>query len=278
MGRIANLVDIAGADALLHVGQSGASRMLAAQQVRNQRVHARGGEQHGRVILRNDGGAGDHGVALALEEVQPHGAQFAGGHLFHVLSPFRSPRCTWRAAFWHIKSVCRPGTNRRIRGTTPVDALRRPLLPITQANARLLAGGYAEGCLFPIAPGLHSPRLALALAVNGLFPPHRFSYRGILYRLSSRLSIRKNRLRPLPLSQSLIQPGFPVLVARFSLPFWLTKNGSGAVSRTVPGKRGAVLTACAAGHHRSVSKMVIVLPSAAVFFLSDSTALAMIAW
>ena len=83
VGGIADLVDVAGADALLHVGEAGAGRVLAAQQVRNQRVHARGGKEHGRVVLRNDGSAGDDRVTLALKEVQPHRAQLAGSHLLH---------------------------------------------------------------------------------------------------------------------------------------------------------------------------------------------------
>ena len=83
VGRVAHLVDIARADALLHVGQARAGRMLAAQQIRNERVHARGGEQNGRVVFRNDGSARNHGMALALKEIEPHAAQFAGSHLLH---------------------------------------------------------------------------------------------------------------------------------------------------------------------------------------------------
>ena len=83
VGRVADLVDIARADALLHVGQARAGRVLAAQQIRDERVHARGGEQNGRVVFRNDGSARNHGMALALEEIEPHAAQFAGSHLLH---------------------------------------------------------------------------------------------------------------------------------------------------------------------------------------------------
>ena len=57
--------------------------LTAAQQIRNQRMHARGGEEHGRVILRNNGGAGNDSMALALEEIEPHRAQLAGSHLLH---------------------------------------------------------------------------------------------------------------------------------------------------------------------------------------------------
>ena len=79
MAGIAHLVDVAGADALLHVRQPRAHGMLLAHQIGHQRMHAGGGEQHGRVVLGNDRGGGDAGVALLLEEAEEQAAQLVGG-------------------------------------------------------------------------------------------------------------------------------------------------------------------------------------------------------
>ena len=83
MRSVAHFVDVAGADALLHVGQARALRVLGAQQIGNQRVHARGGEQNGGVVLRNDGGRGDDRMAVILIEFQEHRAQLGGSDVFH---------------------------------------------------------------------------------------------------------------------------------------------------------------------------------------------------
>ena len=89
MAHVAHVVDVAGADALLHVGEAVARGVLLAQQVGHQGVHAGGGEQHGGVVLRNDGGGGNHGVALFLEEFEPQGAQIVGVYGSHGnQSPF----------------------------------------------------------------------------------------------------------------------------------------------------------------------------------------------
>ena len=81
---VADLVDVAGADALLHVGKPRALRVLGAQQIRDQRVHAGGGEQHRRVVFRDDGGRGDDRVSPLLEEAQEHRAQLCGGDVLHT--------------------------------------------------------------------------------------------------------------------------------------------------------------------------------------------------
>ena len=79
MAGIANVVDVAGADALLHVGQAMAHRVLLAHQIGNQRMHARGGEQHGGVVFGNDRRAGDHGVSLGFKELEKQGSQIVVG-------------------------------------------------------------------------------------------------------------------------------------------------------------------------------------------------------
>ena len=75
MAGIAHVVDVAGADALLHVGQAGAHGVLLAHQIGHQRMHARGGEQHGGVVFGNDGSRGNDLVSLGLEELQKQAAQ-----------------------------------------------------------------------------------------------------------------------------------------------------------------------------------------------------------
>ncbi len=79
MTGVAHVVDVAGADALLHIGQAGAHRVLLTHQVGHQRVHTGGGEQHGGVVLGDDRRAGNAGVALLLEEAQEQAAQLVGG-------------------------------------------------------------------------------------------------------------------------------------------------------------------------------------------------------
>ena len=82
---VAHRVDVAGAHALLHVGQAAAGRMGLTEQIGHQRVHARRREQHGRVVLGDDRGPGNNRVPLALEKLQIHLAQRVGGQLSHCM-------------------------------------------------------------------------------------------------------------------------------------------------------------------------------------------------
>ena len=83
MAHIAHFINVAGADALLHVGQACALRMLLTQQIGNQRMHASGGEEHGGIVFGNDGGGRNDAVTLFLEELQEQRAQLIGRKLFH---------------------------------------------------------------------------------------------------------------------------------------------------------------------------------------------------
>ena len=83
VAHVADLVDVAGADALLHVREPRAHGVLLAHQIGHQGMHAGGGEQDRRVVLRDDGGGGNQFVALFLEKVQEHGPQLVGGDVFH---------------------------------------------------------------------------------------------------------------------------------------------------------------------------------------------------
>ena len=87
MGGVAHLVDVAGADALLYVGEPGAGGMLLAHEIGDQRMHARGGEQHRGVVFGDQGRAWDHRVALGTEEVQIQLPKLTAGQIAHSLPP-----------------------------------------------------------------------------------------------------------------------------------------------------------------------------------------------
>ena len=87
MAGIAHVVDIPGADALLHVRQAGAGGVGRAHQIGNQGMHARRGEKHGGIVLRDDGGGLDPVMPLGFHEGQKHFPQLGGGDLFHLQVP-----------------------------------------------------------------------------------------------------------------------------------------------------------------------------------------------
>ena len=87
MGGVAYLVDVAGADALLHVREPGAGGMLLPHEIGDQRMHARGGEQHRGVVFGDQGRAGDHRVALGTKEVQIQLPKLTAGQIAHSLPP-----------------------------------------------------------------------------------------------------------------------------------------------------------------------------------------------
>ena len=69
---IPHVVDIAGADAFLYVGKTGAHGVLGPQKIGNQRMHARRGKQHGGVVFRDQAGAFDLLVALIHKVLYVH--------------------------------------------------------------------------------------------------------------------------------------------------------------------------------------------------------------
>ena len=117
VAHIAHFVNVAGTDALLHVGQARALRMLLTQQIGNQGMHARGGEEHGGIVFGNDGGGRNDAVALLLEEPQEQRAQLIGRKLFHSdYAPLNNKIVPARSK-----------TNRHnIRGTTSIGDMTRP--------------------------------------------------------------------------------------------------------------------------------------------------------
>ena len=80
MARIADGVDVAGADALLVIRQAFAGRMRLAQKVGNERVHAGGREEDRRVVIGKEGLALNLGVAFRLEEFDVFRAEFVRVH------------------------------------------------------------------------------------------------------------------------------------------------------------------------------------------------------
>ncbi len=78
VGGVAHGFDIAGAHAFLHIAQAFTGRMRFTQQIGHQRVHPSGGEEHRRIILRQQGGARNEGMAPLFKKAEKHLPQFAG--------------------------------------------------------------------------------------------------------------------------------------------------------------------------------------------------------
>ena len=81
-GRLADVLDVAGADALLAGAHAVARRLDLALEVGLHRGHAGVDQQQRLVVLRDQGKAGQAQVALALEEGQEHLAQLIQTVLF----------------------------------------------------------------------------------------------------------------------------------------------------------------------------------------------------
>src|SRR5262249_60893426 len=80
-GRQADLVDVGRAEALLAARQPVVGRRLAALEVRLERVHSRGGQQHRRIVLGgNERRRRQAAVVAALEETEVALADLVGGH------------------------------------------------------------------------------------------------------------------------------------------------------------------------------------------------------
>src|SRR5918998_1483499 len=76
-----HLVDVGRAEALLAGGQTVMGRLLASLEVGLERMHARGGEQHRRVVLGgNQRGGGQAPVVAPLPEGEEALADLVGGH------------------------------------------------------------------------------------------------------------------------------------------------------------------------------------------------------
>ena len=87
--RGADLVDVGGAEALLHRRQRRVGRLHLAEEERLQRLHARGGEQHRRVVVgRNERPRRIAEMALRLEErPEPFTDIGSGAHRAGIVPP-----------------------------------------------------------------------------------------------------------------------------------------------------------------------------------------------
>ncbi|EGJ78562.1 putative alanyl tRNA synthetase [Streptomyces sp. Tu6071] len=84
VGRVADLLQVRRAQAPLHVHEPPPERVRAAFEVRGERVHPGGGEEHGVVTgRRQQRRAGDPGVAAVLVELGEAAADLVGGELRH---------------------------------------------------------------------------------------------------------------------------------------------------------------------------------------------------
>jgi hypothetical protein len=71
-GPSADLVNVGGSQALLAIGEPPAGGVGSAEQVRQERMHAGGGEQHRGITVGDEGGARDDDVTALGEERQEH--------------------------------------------------------------------------------------------------------------------------------------------------------------------------------------------------------------
>ena len=84
--RVADIFDVAGADALLAGRDALSRRHLGAGKVRLQRRHARVDEQHGIVPVRHERKGLHREMSLALHEIEKHLSELVYSVFFHVIS------------------------------------------------------------------------------------------------------------------------------------------------------------------------------------------------
>ena len=80
MDGVADFVDVAGADALLVIGEPRPRGVRRALQIRHQRVHPGGGEKAGGVVVRDQRRTLDLNVSLPDKKLDVFAAQFLGFH------------------------------------------------------------------------------------------------------------------------------------------------------------------------------------------------------
>ncbi len=83
MRVVADFINVGGAQNFLEVGQALAARVNFTQQIRHQRMHAGGGKQHRRIMLRHQGSRRDNGVVFGLKKFQEFSPNCVGSHPLH---------------------------------------------------------------------------------------------------------------------------------------------------------------------------------------------------
>ena len=66
------------------IGKAGTCRMLLSHKIRNEGMHARSGKQNSGVILRDQRGAGDHGMSFGLKEIKVELTQLRTCEITHT--------------------------------------------------------------------------------------------------------------------------------------------------------------------------------------------------
>ena len=84
--RLADVLDVAGADAFLAGADPAAGRLLLALEPGLHRGHARIDEQEARIVLRYQRETGQAQMAFGFKEAQKHLTQFIQSVVFHLLS------------------------------------------------------------------------------------------------------------------------------------------------------------------------------------------------
>ena len=85
---VAHGIDVARADALLHIRKARSRRVLhRAHEIRHQRMHAGRGKENGRIVFGNYGSSRDYLVTLGLEKLKIHFAEFVRSKILHIFFP-----------------------------------------------------------------------------------------------------------------------------------------------------------------------------------------------
>ncbi|MPM94764.1 hypothetical protein SDC9_141912 [bioreactor metagenome] len=83
-GGFSDVFNVPGADALLTGAHADAGRLLLAGEPGLHRGHTGVNQQQGRIVLRDEGKAGQAEMTLALEEGKEHLPQFVETVFFHA--------------------------------------------------------------------------------------------------------------------------------------------------------------------------------------------------
>ena len=120
MRGVSHFFDIARADAFLNVGQPCAFGVLFTEKVRNQRVHARRGEENGRVVFGDQACRRDDFMSFGSKKIKIELSERFAREFFHNILrksgfSFRLSRCAFRYDTFAIRYLrrSRAAQNRR---------------------------------------------------------------------------------------------------------------------------------------------------------------------
>ena len=87
MSIVPDIVDVVSADTFLKIGQTPAGRMLFAEEVRREGLHAGGIEKHRRVVFRHERSGRENDMSPLFKKSQKSFAHFGGRHMFNLHVP-----------------------------------------------------------------------------------------------------------------------------------------------------------------------------------------------